>query len=381
MATLIGDVDTLDLDSDVLLFDVDEDLHKLQANQAPLALLANRVNSRKTDKPEYKHWEEDLTDPVVNTSTSETSGATTINLDSGDNDRLHAQHLLYVTTTDEVMRVKSVDRGADTVEVERGIGSSTAQAIGNDDAMIVFGPAEKEGADVPERIRPDRTKVNNYVQIFRHAFGVSNTTASTILEAGPDEFERQRDHEIREHVRSIEFAYYFGRKVEDSSGGDVRRMTGGLLEHVTTNVKDMSGSMTESKLDDLLEDVFLDGSGERWLLAGGTLIKDFASFARDNLEIMSGMDETFGISVARYLTAFGPLNVVHDQQLTRHKRPDLGFLIDVQNVRERFLDESRNRVMKMNVQPRGADRTDAEFLSELGVQIINESTHGIITNA
>lgn len=382
MAILIGDHTTVDYDSDVLLFDVDEELHRLQTEEAPLTLLSSnstRDSDRIADKPEYKWFESDLLDPVVTADASQTSGSTTLSLQSDDADQVHVQQLLYDTQSDEVMRVTAVNRSNDDLTVERAIGSSTATAISSDDTFIVFGPAEKEGADVPERVVQDRTKENNFVQIFRHSFGVTGTTAATILEAGSPEFDRQSRDKSLEHARAKEFAYMFGRKNEDTSSG-VRRMTGGALEFISTNTKDMGADVTESKIDDFAQDVFKYGSSEKWVLSGGNFIKQVKQIASSQLEIMSGEDSTFGITVTRYITAFGPWNLVHSTLLDRHDKSDIAFVFDRQSIAEKVMDEERDGTLRMNVQNRGKDSVEAEYLSESGWKLMNEQKNGLLTN-
>lgn len=390
MPEVIGDFNTTDIDDDVILFDVDEDLHELQTDMAPITVLTQRStpdSDLESENPEYKWWEQDMTSPSLTSNGSHTDTATTITLATDEADRLHEQDLVYVTTTDEVMRVTAVDRTADEITVTRAVGGSTATAISDGDEMIVFGPAEAEGADVPEKIIPSREKHNNYTQIFRHAFGVSNTTASTVLfGAGDPEFDRQSNLKEKEHIRAKEFAYMFGRKAEISSGGDIRRTTGGAIEFIGQNVLDAGGTMTEDDLNTIAQDVFQYGSSEKWCLAGGNIIdavNGFIDSSGDTEQVvnLSPDDEEAGIRVTRYKTNYGPINFVYHRLLSRYGRNDLGFIFDRESLNRKVIDTERDELLRMNVQPRGADRMDSEYLSEVGFKLMNEEKCGMITNA
>lgn len=375
---------TDDIDGNRIHIDVREEIAELQEQEGPLTVLTRRTDRDTTENPKYSHYESDLRAATFTLDSSATSGDTTVDVTSSNANTVHADMVLYVPASDERIRIKSVDRGANTLDIERGIGSSSASSIGTSDTIVIIGNAEEEGAGAPEEINAGLTEVTNYTQIFRNSFSVTGTLASTVLDAGNPEWDRLSNQKSLEHARAIEHAAMFGVKNVDLSGSNPRRYTGGLYEFISSNVKDLSNStLGEQGLDTFAEKVFQYGSMRKFMFAGSNVIKSINKFARDDIQTRSG-DDTFGLRVNEYLTSFGTLDIVHHKLLSRHGNEDKAFIVDPEALTYRPLennDQERDNTLRMNIQKNDEDKLKSEYLTEAGFEWFNEEKHGVIINA
>lgn len=384
MAQIIGNVNTNDIDGERIFVDIREDIQELQTEEAPLSVVTREAEDNSTEKPEYKHYESDLRATTVTVTADATDTATTLTLDTDEGNNVHPNMILFVNDTNERMRITSVDRNNDEIDVERALGSSSASAITSPSTLVIMGNAEEEGAGAPEEVNAELTKVNNYTQIFRHPFSVTGTTAATVLEAGDPEFDRLSEQKAKEHVRAIEMAFMFGVKQEDLSGSNPRRTTGGLKEHITTNTLNLSGSaLGEQQFENFLADVFQYGSDTKWMFAGAHLMKSINRWAREDLQTKVGED-TFGVRVGQLITTFGVLNIRQHKLLSRHGNPGKGFIVDPDSISRRPLNnnqQNRDNTLRMNIQNPDEDKLKSEYLSELGFEVRNESKCALIEDA
>ena len=112
----------------------------------------------------------------------------------------------------------------------------------------------------------DATVAENFTQIFRTAFTVTETLRATNLRTG-DKEDEMATKALKMHMMDIERAMFFGKKNESNgSTSQPRRFTGGLI-NTLSNVIDRStasNTMTEDQFDRaLIEDIFAFGSSKK----------------------------------------------------------------------------------------------------------------------
>ena len=242
---------------------------------APLNALLSMAQSEATDDPEYKNFRDEMPNRVVtiNNAGGYNSSATSLTIAAGnDNKYAIAGAILVNSRTGEVVRVTS-DTTSTTLAVVRNIGS-TAYTINQSDTFFVSGYAATENDTTPTTVSFDADVVSNYTQIFRTAFGLSNTLKSTYLRTGPKEDELTTKA-LKLHMSDIERAMFFGIKAEENgSSSTPRRYTGGLMTSISTTINlasavDSDGTMSETQFDDqLIQTVFKYGSKEKLVFGG-----------------------------------------------------------------------------------------------------------------
>lgn len=353
---------------------------------APLNALLSFGSSESTDDPEYKNFRDELPDRTltVNNGAGYNDTATSITIDAADDNKYAVAGAIVInSSTGEVMRV-TADTTGTTLAVARNIGGTTF-TITDNDQLFVAGFAAAENADVGTPITFDATVASNYTQIFRTAFGVSNTLKSTYLRTGDKEDEAMTKA-LKLHMSDIERAMFFGRKHEENgSSATPRRYTGGLTTTLTSVIDcnsdiDGDGTMNEAQFDEqLISSVFKFGSKEKIAFVGATVAAHLQEFGKDRWRPES-VQGAYGVNLTRYSTFAGDLMVhLHPQFRQVPGMATSMIIVDFPYLRYRFL-EGRDTALYENRQGNGVDGAIHEYLTECGLELLQDKVHTHIKN-
>tara|TARA_X000000950_G_scaffold68618_1_gene84824 strand:- start:8956 stop:10143 length:1188 start_codon:yes stop_codon:yes gene_type:complete len=357
---------------------------------APLNALLAMGSSESSDDPEYKNFRDELPDRKmkVNGAVASTS-TTTITIDASDDNKFAIAGSIVVNSeTGEVMHV-TADTTGTTLTVARNIGATSHQ-IADDAELFIAGFAAAEGANSPTAISFDATVANNYCQIFRTAFQVSNTLQSTYLRTG-DKLDEAMTKALKLHMSDIERAMFFGMKHEDATtASQPTRFTGGLCNSLT-NVVDITssyasyggsaaGQMTEAGFDDLLiSSVFKYGSKQKIAFVGETVANQLQQIGKDRWK-PTQYDSAYGVNLTQYQTFAGDLMVhLHPQFRQVPGMKTAMIIIDFPYLSYRYL-EGRDTQLLENRQAPDADSTKHEYLTECGLELLQDKVHSYIKN-
>lgn len=351
---------------------------------APLNALLAMAQSEATDDPEYKNFRDEMPNRVVtiNNAGGYNSSATSLTIAAAnDNKYAIAGAILVNSRTGEVVRV-TADTTSTTLAVVRNIGS-TAYTINQSDTFFVSGYAATENDTTPTTVSFDADVVSNYTQIFRTAFGLSNTLKSTYLRTGPKEDELTTKA-LKLHMSDIERAMFFGIKAEENgSSSTPRRYTGGLTTSISTTINlasavDSDGTMSETQFDDqLIQTVFKYGSKEKLVFGGwkaAALLQQIGK-ARWQPQQVGG---TYGVNITRYSTFAGDL-MFHLHPAFRQVPGMDGTMIflDVPNLKYRYL-QGRDTNLYENRQGNNQDGVIHEYITECGLELLQDKVHTVI---
>ena len=353
---------------------------------APLNALLAMGSSESTDDPEYKNFRDELPDRKmkVNNGSGYNATATTVVIDSADDNKYAINGSIVVNSnTGEVMHV-TADTTSTNLVVTRNIGGTTFTIADNDD-LFVAGFAAQEGASTPTAITFDATVASNYTQIFRTAFSVSNTLRSTYLRTGDKEDEAMTKA-LKLHMSDIERAMFFGKKHEASgSTAQPTRYTGGLTTQLSNVIDcdsdiDGDGSMSESQFDEqLISTVFKFGSTQKIAFVGETIAHHLQEFGKNRWSPTS-VEGSYGVNFTRYQTFAGDLLVhLHPQFRQIPNMKQSVVIIDFPYVSYRYL-QGRDTSLLENRQSPGADSVTHEYLTECGLELIQDKVHSYIKN-
>jgi hypothetical protein len=357
---------------------------------APLNALLAMGSSEPTDDPEYKNFRDELPERklTVNGAVASTSTGT-ITIDASDDNKFAIAGAIVVNSeTGEVMHV-TADTTATTLTVTRNIGGTTHQ-IADNAPLFIAGFAAQEGGNSPTAISFDATVASNYTQIFRTAFAVTNTMQSTYLRTG-DKLDEAMTKALKLHMSDIERAMFFGVKHEaNGSTAQPTRYTGGLLNSLT-NVVDMTtdyasyggtsaGDMTEEGFDDLLiSTIFKFGSKQKIAFVGEGVANHLQQFGKDRWQ-PTAMEGAYGVNLTRYNTFAGDLMVhLHPQFRQIPNMRNAMVIVDFPYLVYRYL-EGRDTQLLENRQAVDADSVKHEYLTECGLELLQDKVHGYIKN-
>jgi len=361
--------------------DVSKDVAFYNPNANPFFLLAQEANKKESIDPEFKCLEAQM-QPVFDTTTAVvTSSATTVNVSHGS--YFKANDLVLNTSTGEIFKVSSVSSNALTVV--RGYGTTAGAEMGATDELRRLGNAFEEGAgaDTAKTVKLDA--ITNYCQIFKTSLKITNTEMSTTLYGGADLPLRQKQAGI-DHAQKIESAFIFGQKYErlttsttNAATSHPIRTTGGILSFITSNTLS-TASLTEATFNnDFLRHVMTADKNyrkKRTLFVSPLIGAIMNQWANGKIQLVPA-DKTFGITVNRYLSFFGEVNIVCHPLLEGTAYSGYAIAVDLENVGYRYL-AGRDTKLETDIIQDGTDARTDQFLTECGLMVRLEGVHGYI---
>jgi hypothetical protein len=318
---------------------------------------------------------------------SDGTGNETITLDADNENKFAIAGAIVVNAaTGEVMHV-TADTTGTSLAVTRNVGG-TAHTIADGAELFIAGFAAQEGADTPTAVSFDAVMVENFCQIFRTSFSVTGTMNSTYLRTG-DKQDEARVKALKMHMSDIERAMFFGKKDEDNaSSAQPRRFTGGLMTSLTNKwdvgtasssaINAADGILTEEEFDlALTETIFKFGSNSKIAFVGAKVANHLQQFGKDRWQ-PTQVEGAYGVNLTRYSTFAGDLMVHLHPQFRQIPGMDTAMVIvDFPYLSYRYL-EGRDTQLLENRQNPGADTEVSEYLTECGLELMQDKVHAVI---
>ena len=367
------------------------------SGNAPLNALLAMGQSESTNDPAFRNFRDELPERVMTANAANTTGTGSITLtDDAENKFAIAGSIVVNGSTGEVMHV-TADTTGTSLSVTRNIGDAVDADAGTTgvqipdvsvgDKLFIAGFAAQEGADTPTAVSFDAVMVENYCQIFRTSFSVTGTQNSTYLRTG-DKQDEARVKALKLHMSDIERAMFFGAKNEDNgTSAQPRRFTGGLMNSLS-NKYDISSAnagvnanatkMTEEEFDLLLtETIFKFGSNSKIAFVGAKVANHLQQFGKDRWQ-PTQVEGAYGVNLTRYSTFAGDLMVHLHPQFRQIPGMDTAMVIvDFPYLSYRYL-EGRDTQLLENRQNPGADTEVSEYLTECGLELMQDKVHAVI---
>lgn len=352
---------------------------------APLTAILAMLQSEQTDDPHYNNFRKELPEFRFTHSGTALAGGTTLTATLADDlTYVRVGDLLRNWRTGEVAKVTAKPTGT-TLTVTRGVGNAgTGVAVNNNDVWFVIGNANPEGADTPSAISWDAEATENYTQIFRTPVTMTRTAMKTNFRTGDQYVEKTRDS-LKQHMMLMERAMLWGKKdLITGANGQPERYTAGIISLLTSNVLDVAsqpvpGTLAETAFDTFLaQNVFAYGSSQKLALCGWRVADRLQQLAKNRWQIeMADMNMTYGMSLTRYATFAGELVVkTHPQFRMIPGAESMMLILDTKDLRYRYIDDT---ALLKDRQGNGVDGVTDEYLTECGLELLQEKTHALIT--
>jgi hypothetical protein len=261
--------------------------------------------------------------------------------------------------------------------------SGTGVAMTAGDVIFMVGNSNAEGAAVPGAISYDAASTENYTQIFRTPYSISRTAMHTNFRTGDQYLEKSRDA-LKEHMVSMERGIMFGKKSTDSAAL-TERTTDGLFNIISTNATDAASAfatnnkVTEAEFDQFLaETVFAFGSSEKLMLCGWKQAHFLQIIAKNRWQPVDYSDQSYGIQFTTYKTFAGVLQVkTHPMFRQISGYENNAIILDTKDLRYRYVDDTQ---LLKDRQSAGTDGVTDEYLTECGLEALQEKTHATLLN-
>jgi len=375
MAQVAGLRTTLNIEQDRRVYDVEKRIFRLEPNQTPLTAILAQMQQRKIVNPRF-HWHEDaLLGRTTQADGAQAASLTTVTVD--DTSIFAINDVVQVTQTGENMLVLTIPTST-TFTATRGLGGTSAAAITDNDEILNIGSTFAEGTVSADAVSTKVVPLFNFAQIFKASVNLTETEAISELRDEQDEAYQIQKKGI-EFNRLREAAMLHGSRNEETISGKPRRQMGGLItQFITTNVTDNLGaSLTRNILNNFFRPLFDNGDSDtRWVFGSATFMQAVSNIAETNLRTLQG-DETFGLSVVEWITPFGRTFLKLHRELSGATFGNFALALDMNNIKRAVL---RDVKLEMNVQANDADERKHQYISEESVQVVHETTHGILKN-
>jgi len=381
--TLItGGTGTGNISANRRIFDVSKDVAFYNPNANPFFLLAQEAGKEASIDSEFRCLEAQIQPVFDNVNGAITNVATTVVVDHVT--YFKAQDLVLNTRTGEIVLVTTVTTATSTLTISRGYGTVTAAAMLDNDELRRIGNAFEEGAgaDTSKTVQVDT--ITNYCEIFKTSLTLTGSEMSTSLYGGMDLPLRQKMAGV-EHSMKIESAFLFGQAYERLTTSAVNpatshpiRTTRGILRFISSNAVSIPGACSEATFNqEFLRYVFTADKNyrkKRTVFVSPLVGAVMNQWANGKIQLVPS-DQTFGITVNRYLSFFGEVNIVLHPLLEGDIFSGYAIAVDLENVGYKYL-QNRDTKLSTDIIIDGHDFRVDQFLTECGLKVRLEGVHG-----
>lgn len=373
-----GTAGTAGVGSDQRKYDIGSQIHDLEPNKAPLVVLTSKIALEKATDPLFKHFEEERLPRWVQVNGQVAADGNTITLDTPGGSYVRANDLLLVPSTGEVMLVTSTDSATQiTVNAAgRSFGQTAAAIIPDNERLLILGGALAEGSGARAILSSKPGLVTNYCQIFKTPYGVTGSLEATELWTPKQLTEEARKAAI-EHSVDIERAFLYGEPAEVTSGTYAQRSTGGLRYWLQTNIQSVGGDLTWDAMNQFMRTIFRYGGQTKLMLCSPILLGAIQRVASGNIQI-APKEKVFGLNIGEWISPWGRVMFMNHWLIDDYYNTNgWGFAIDPTQIKFKVL---RNTFLQKGIQANDEDLKKDQYLTEVGLKVIQEKAMGIIKN-
>lgn len=382
--------------------------------QAPLTAILSMMSSEKVDDPEFNWWTQEQTAvggavsgvyTDADCATAYTSGGVagdivylTITTTLGNRVREGHEILMRDASNyamDVVGKVVGVARGSTVtilaVKLLEADDNSTTD-LSDCDTFKIIGNINAEGAEMPDAIALNPTKVYNYTQIFRTPLSITRTARKTRLRTG-DQYQKMKAEALEMHSWEQELAFLWGIRTENTgANGKPERTTMGLINYIrqyaSANCDDYTQNATYHNttwtaatggivwFKAMLEQIFRYGASEKLALCGsGALLGiDALATSFSTLQANPGL-KSYGLDVREWITPFGKIYMkTHPLFSYDATTRNMMVILEPKELTFKYIDDTSfygETSQKNHSEGSGARRVDGsneEFLTEAGLE-------------
>jgi hypothetical protein len=326
----------------------------------------------------HHEWLEDSLLPNTDTVTATPEHPTTDDtLAVATPSRFRVGDLARCQDSEEVMLVTAI--GATTIDVARGYGGTTPEAIASGDTLHNLGNAALEGQDADAARFTVRSRCGNWMQIFTRTLMVAGSELAVRHLGVADELDFQKGKALRELLRDLENTVLNGAAAGTTPGGSdtVRRTMNGILPQLLTNRFTPgngipSGTdLDEAKLNAALRHIWERSSGQVDLVVVNGFQKRAISQFGATARTLAAGDPRFTSQVSVYESDFGVQRVI----LSRWMPRDAVLLLDSSRIQVLPLAGRSFQYQPLAVT---GDFVKGQMLGEYTLELKNEAAHGVI---
>lgn len=359
---------------------------------APLFALTSQAGKSKAKASTHGYFSKTLT--FVKTTASAADAAGVTNLSVASSAGMTVSMVLMNTRTRENYRVTAIP-DATHVTVTRAFGRVVAAANIIGDNLICVGTAFMEGSDRPVARQLSTVYIPNYTQIFRNAWGLTDTARASLAEMGYSNIAESRKDCSMFHSIDAESAILFGQPKMDTLGSQPLHATQGIIDaiyqYAPNNVNAAGPTTNYDQLVALVEEAWTystDASNPK-MRAGfcdSTGMKVMHQIARLSGEVEIMQSETsFGMQFTKFKFYKGEINLIEHPLMNALQTAATGTLLvmDLPALKLAYMDGRDTIAEEYNINgkviPNGTDGVGGSLTSEFAVELINPNSCVYVT--
>lgn len=357
---------------------------------APLFALSSQLGKSKAKASTHGYFSKTMTFVRTTSTGGDTDVATTLTI--GSNVGMTANMVLHNKRTRENMRITSIPAGTTTVNVTRGFGRVAAAAINAADVIMQVGTAFDENSMRPAARQLATTYIPNYTQIFRNAWGISDTARASLAEQGYSNIAESRKDCAMFHAVDAESAIIWGQPKMDTSGSMPVHATQGIIDaleqYAPANTNTAAATTTFAQLVTLLEPAFqystdLSNAKQRVLFGDSTAIKVLNDIGRLSGQIQITQNETsFGMNFTKFKFYKGEINLIEHPLMNGLQLSGTALIMDMPALKLAYMD-GRDTVPEEygaggKAVEFGTDGVGGSLTSEFAVELVNPYSCALI---
>lgn len=394
--------DTDQLSSDIAKRSYANTLLRMNPNgNSPILAMSGLAKNQRASGIGHTYWTKsgEYTS-IVLTAAVTSAGQTTITASAADVAKLIENMVLrFQDPADhnnyEHMMITSID-GATTFSVQRGFSETTAlAAIANGELLIDIGSAFEQGSDAPTPRNIGFAPATNFTQIFRTAYGMSETLAASQVVVGDGNLAESKRDAMFFHGVDIERALIFGKKSPQEMNNNAamiyknRPMTtmdgieSSLRNYAPSNVHQAGATTSFDQLEVMLDPVLdyqtnMSDSNTRTIYCGKTALKVFNQLGKMDSQNTSSVETTeFGQRFRKFTTTRGEFHLVEHPILNTNPRwAKMAIGMDFSSFDLRWLRNTKTKAITGS----GKDEEAGVMTSELTLEFGNPYACFVIHN-
>lgn len=378
VSTATGTVDSTAPTSNQIKIDMRDAIAMLDPEEQQFTTMLMKLPEEKAKSHKVEWLEDQLLPRLTALSACALSTSTVLGVTAGTAVYFRPGDVLRNALTREAMLVGSVS--IDTITVTRAIGGAVAASTPSGAEIVIVGFAASEGSRSPLRVITKSSANYNYCQIQRHTFGFTETAEATEMYGG-SLFQRERRKKATEHKRAIEQTLFFGARHFVSTP---RRLCGGLLEFISTNITDAGGTFDKGEAQDFLRTGLQKGmKGRKAFFVSPINAQVLGEFLQDSTWISADPKLRFYGAKVDYL-----ISAVYGDQVPVFVKRDwgdystantqfggYGILVDLEYAQYAPLRPTR---LVLNTQDNDEDAVNGEWKTEHSFKCEVEQVHSIL---
>ncbi len=284
-----------------------------------------------TNFPEYKWKERDEFNDVFVVDGTINSSATALVLDSTAG--LYKNLILRVKETDEHIRITAVVNST-RLTVQRGVGTTAAAAITDNDTILVIGSASEDGEASTGSFFQANVDKSNYIQ--KVVTTVSQSDFQRLSNKIGNYAQRLMDEKAMQHAKEMEMIALFGEKKTSTnpSTGKAFQTAGWVIVHCKSGwTDDISSALTIDTLEEAFENTFLYGSQTKYVMCSSKVMRAISGLYRQDLILNDSIKE-IDLTLRKIQMNRGSVTfIVHPFLNSNSGYDDVAFVLDPQYLK------------------------------------------------